>query len=330
MASDSINGGAGNDTVSLTGNYAAGLTFGASTMTNVETLKLGAGFNYKLKTNDATVAAGATLSVVASALLGGNVVNFDGSSETNGKFVFQGGAGGDTFIGGAGDDLLSGLGGDDQLNGGGGVNSLDGGLGADKLDGTGGLSTADYHDADQGQTIDLLNPSLNAGDAAAGDTYIAIHRVLGSSHNDKVSGDNQGDVLNGGAGDNSIVGGARADALVGGLGADTLTGGGGADTFQYNFATEGGDVITDFSAAQGDHLAIWHLGFGGGLPSSGSLDTQQFVAGTAPTAAIGQFLWNSSASTLSWDVDGTGSRAAVQIAVLKGVTTLSASNITLV
>jgi hypothetical protein len=65
------------------------------------------------------------------------------------------------------------------------------------------------------------------------------------------------------------------------------------------------------------------------LPASGALDSGQFVNGTAPTAATGQFLWNSLNSTLAWDSDGTGAAAPVVIATLTGVTTLAAADIQL-
>ena len=45
---------------------------------------------------------------------------FDGSAETDGRFVFFGSDGDDFFFGGAGDDRIIGLGGADLLTGGGG------------------------------------------------------------------------------------------------------------------------------------------------------------------------------------------------------------------
>ena len=56
-AGDTIDGGTGHDQLFLRGDYSDGVTFGATTVTNVERLALGAGFNYRLTTNDATVAA---------------------------------------------------------------------------------------------------------------------------------------------------------------------------------------------------------------------------------------------------------------------------------
>ena len=130
-ATDQVNGGAGSDTVELNGDYSGGLTFGVTTLTNVEMLKVDSGHDYKLTSSDATVAAGQLLTVDASALvLDGDgdaaidFIDFDGSAETNGMFDFTGGAGNDTFTGGAGADSLTGGGGSDSMNGGGGADTF--------------------------------------------------------------------------------------------------------------------------------------------------------------------------------------------------------------
>src|SRR6185369_10676748 len=90
-AADQIDGSAGSDKVTLAGNYSAGLIFSATTMVNVETLTLGAGFAYNLTTDDATVAAG-TLTVSGS---GATAVTFNGTAETNGSFNITSGTGSD-------------------------------------------------------------------------------------------------------------------------------------------------------------------------------------------------------------------------------------------
>jgi Ca2+-binding RTX toxin-like protein len=105
-AGDTIDGGGGADELSLDGDYSAGLTFGAATMTNIATLTLDASGNYNLTTNDATVAAGQTLTVDASALGAGNSLTFDGSAETDGAFHFISGAGAGNFTGGSGNDIF--------------------------------------------------------------------------------------------------------------------------------------------------------------------------------------------------------------------------------
>ena len=116
-----IDGGSGTDTLYLSGDYSAGFTFTPGTMVNVENLTLGVGFNYRLTTYDAIVAADQTLTVDGSALYAPNTMIFNGSRETDGMFVLKGGAGNDVLVGGAGSDSLTGAGGADTLTGGGGA-----------------------------------------------------------------------------------------------------------------------------------------------------------------------------------------------------------------
>ena len=119
-AADTIAGGGGNDALLLDGDYAGPLVFGAATMTGVVSLILGAGHDYDLATDDANVAAGARLTVDASALGGGNVLIFNGAAETDGSFAILGGAGNDVLTGGARNDIFTGGGGVDTMTGGGG------------------------------------------------------------------------------------------------------------------------------------------------------------------------------------------------------------------
>jgi len=123
-AADRIDGGTGTDTLNLNGNYSAGVVLAATTLTNVETVNLAAGYSYKLTTNDATVGSGQTLTVTASALAAANTLSFNGAAETNGKFVITGGAGNDTLTGSKGADTFTGGAGADKLNGGAGADKF--------------------------------------------------------------------------------------------------------------------------------------------------------------------------------------------------------------
>lgn len=63
----------------------------------------------------------------------------------------------------------------------------------------------------------------------------------------------------GGSGNDSLTGGAVSDALIGGGGNDSLTGSLGKDFFVYKDITDRGttgDIITDFSKAEGDVLEL--------------------------------------------------------------------------
>lgn len=145
-AGDALDGGTGNDKVVLKGDYSAGLTLGATTLVNIESLRLGGAFDYSLTTNDGNVAAGERLSVNATALGIGNHLTFDGSAELDGHFAVFASAGDDLLTGGArGDRFFLTRGGTDIAHGGGGNDSfrmdnafdpsdqLDGGVGYDTV-----------------------------------------------------------------------------------------------------------------------------------------------------------------------------------------------------
>ncbi|QAY77742.1 calcium-binding protein [Sphingosinicella sp. BN140058] len=126
---DALNGGAGNDTVSLTGTYA--LTLQADDLVMIEKLILdssgnaAAPYTYALVMNNANVAAGQQMVVAAEALLAGEVLSFNGAGETDGSYSVQGGRGGDTIVTGAGADRIWGNGGADLLTGGAGKDLFD-------------------------------------------------------------------------------------------------------------------------------------------------------------------------------------------------------------
>jgi peptidyl-prolyl cis-trans isomerase B (cyclophilin B) len=84
-------------------------------------------------------------------------------------------------------------------------------------------------------------------------------RLQGKGGNDWLTGGFGLDHLQGGQGNDWLVGEAGDDVLIGNLGQDWLSGGEGADRFvlgRSGSALHLADVITDFSAAQGDKIQI--------------------------------------------------------------------------
>ena len=86
---------------------------------------------------------------------------------------------------------------------------------------------------------------------------------------------------------------------MGGLGLDTLTGGAGADTFVFNNVPDYADKITDFTVGT-DKIALLK-----GIFASDTL-----------TDFAHHIQYNAQTGALSYDADGAGSGAAVQIATL--------------
>jgi Ca2+-binding RTX toxin-like protein len=129
--------------------------------------------------------------------------------------------------------------------------------------------------------------------------------------------------------DNGMTGGAGADFLSGlngndiltsGSGADLLLGGNGADQFRYNSDETGLDRILDFTSGS-DKIALSGAGFV-------HTATADFVSDASPVAVStnSTFLYNSQNGILSFDADGTGAGAAIQIAQLNAGLTLAASD----
>jgi hypothetical protein len=112
ISGDSLTGSNNNDTLSLNGDYSAGITFGAAQLTSIEAITLAAGHSYDLTTNDGNVASGATLTVDASALGVTDTLDFNGSAETDGSFIIDDGGSNGSIITSRQGDTVTFLGGD--------------------------------------------------------------------------------------------------------------------------------------------------------------------------------------------------------------------------
>ncbi|MEM7058505.1 MAG: calcium-binding protein [Pseudomonadota bacterium] len=118
------------DSVGLQGDYSTPLTFGANQLIDIEILALlsntdtrfGAGsgtpYNYNVTTDDGNVAAGDVLVISANTLALDEVLIFDGSAETDGRYSIFSGNSMDQIIGSQGGDIISGRGAVDILTGG--------------------------------------------------------------------------------------------------------------------------------------------------------------------------------------------------------------------
>jgi len=99
---------------------------------------------------------------------------------------------------------------------------------------------------DMGLTSEVASIALN----------LTADNVMGTAGDDILTGTNTNDRLFGSLGDDQIDAGSGDDILIGGEGVDLLSGGAGADLFVYRCNEAGTDLITDYSAAEGDVLDI--------------------------------------------------------------------------
>jgi len=152
---DTLDGGAGTDTLGLAGNYS--VTFGVGSLAGIEKLALyGASvvgadgsYSYSFTTVDGNVAPGQTFTVYAATLGAGENLFFNGYAETDGgNFTVISGSGNDTVAGGKGVDYLSGGAGNDALYGLDGQDFLIGGTGSDTLRGGTGSDHFRYASVD--------------------------------------------------------------------------------------------------------------------------------------------------------------------------------------
>ncbi len=261
----------------------------------------------------------------------------------------SGGAGNDTIYGGLGPDNLFGEDGNDYLwgnedadymEGGKGNDTLDGGTGSDTMIGGAGDDTYylgyDAKDVidDQGAATEVdtiimpylitsytLPKGIENGTIAAGTSNSNLtgntgnNTLTGNAGNNLLNGAVGRDSLFGGVGNDVLIGGTSNDTLSGGTSNDTLSGGAGKDIFKFDAAlTANTDKITDFVVAD-DTIQLENAVFSK-LTATGVLTAGSFVKGAAAQDSNDFIIYNTTTGAVSYDADGNGAGAAVQIALL--------------
>ncbi|HYJ82069.1 MAG TPA: calcium-binding protein, partial [Allosphingosinicella sp.] len=281
-SADIVRGGDGTDTLVIQGAYGAlALT---PNVTEIENISLLAGdntafgesgtnrYDYSITIHDSNFAAGLQVRINGAALLAGEDFVFNGSAETDAKFVVYGGKGVDTLTGGLGNDIFffaeERFATGDTVNGGAGYDGmfLRGNYTIDfNAPGYTGLftnienltltSATDERYARGGGTEFDYNLTLSNAIVKPGETLTVSGTLLMASETMILDASQEADGflrIFGGKADDILKGGANADLIHGNLGADGLTGNGGADTFLYNATAEStavsADMILDFAA----------------------------------------------------------------------------------
>jgi Ca2+-binding RTX toxin-like protein len=242
----------------------------------------------------ATVAAGAGSNAVGDKLI--SIEYITGSSANDkltGNNLFHqldGGNGDDTLTGGTGSSTLKGNGGNDIIIASAGANEI-------------------YNGGDDKDTLSFANfaanTSVTVNLAAGSHDVTGIDNLTIANFEILIGGKGNDTLIGNSASATNIDGGAGNDTITGGSIVDTLKGGAGNDTFVFVDANQGKDNFTDFT--NGDKLQINSTAFSG-LPGAGPLPDASWLVVDAGAAATnpghGQFLYNTTTDTLSWDADG--------------------------
>ena len=237
------------------------------------------------------------------------------------------------------------------------------GIGADtEANGTIVLNNSNFQGMEVvqvGGTVDLLNVEDEALQLLNDHYYHAANSSVDDLSN--TLGNNGGTIANvvidasgvttnglrfeGNADVNTFIGTTQDDVFVGNGGNDVLTGNAGADIFVFGevheqvitgsdttvqtyvdtaFDLTGVDTITDFTHGS-DKLQLsddQYASLMGGITND---NISVNASGTA-TDADDYLLFNTTTNVLSYDADGSGAGAAIEIAVLVGVSTLDSSD----
>jgi len=175
-----------------------------------------------------------------------------------------------------------------------------------------------------------LNPNAPLTAAA-----IALVGAVPPPPSNVINGTVNADNLVGTAGNDTINGLAGNDTLNGGTGNDVLTGGLGADTFRFDAqGPTNRDLITDFTTAQGDLIALAANVFTRIGNPGNVLGAAQFRSGAGVTTANNRdqrILYDTNTGSLSWDRDGSRTDfAPIQFATLNPIAALTNTSFILV
>jgi Ca2+-binding RTX toxin-like protein len=159
-----------------------------------------------------------------------------------------------------------------------------------EFDGGAGSDTLDYSGWGGGFTLTLNGATWANATWTSGlfDTIRNVENVLGSADADTIIGDGFDNFLAGNGGNDTLSGGLGNDTLDGGTGADTMTGGVGDDTFVVDNA---GDVVIERATDAGVDLVLSSVTFDASGTDQDGIENV-ILTGTGAINATGNALNN--------------------------------------
>ncbi|MBZ6077239.1 calcium-binding protein [Microvirga puerhi] len=226
---------------------------------------------------------------------------------------------GDDYVGSKYDDTLSGGDGNDYLSGNGGDDRLDGGTGADTMAGG-----DDWTSNNTTYVVDnVLDTCVETANGGTDKIVTSINWKLGQYIENLSAIGSDPLVLVGNGLANAIAGNSGDNQISGGAGNDVLSGGAGKDIFILDAKPNKKsnlDKITDFSVKDD---TIWlenkYLSkLGKGIAAKpGKLNKAFFMVGAKAKDKNDYLVYDNKKGILYYDADGSGGKAAVELAILK-------------
>ena len=203
MGTEVISGGAGVDTVSLSGSN----VFTVGSLSSIEALAFTAAATATFNASQVGTDLPVNLAVTGGTGTQNIIVNMTNPGSLNlSGLTFSGWTSGADFVsvnGSAGDDKISGTSQNDSLAGGAGTDTLS------------------YADSGAAVAVNLAVTTAQATGGAGYDTISGFENLTGSAYNDTLTGNTLANILDGGLGNDILTGGAGNDTLDGGVGTDT-------------------------------------------------------------------------------------------------------------
>ncbi|AEG08380.1 calcium-binding protein [Sinorhizobium meliloti] len=225
----------------------------------------------------------------------------------------------DTIVGNSDSNFLRAFAGADTLDGKAGADRMRGGAGDDTyyVDNAGDIVDESL---DNGAGIDMVRSSVSFDLANSTAVKGSVERLaLQGSGAINGSGNALSNGLTGNGAANTLNGAAGNDFINGGLGNDTLIGSTGLDTFIFSSALNAAsnvDTISDFVVAD-DVMWIDNAVFAG-VVGTGALTAAQFASNTTGLAADtdDRIIYESDTGKLFYDSDGNGAGGSVHFATV--------------